>query len=136
MHIHTEKTSSNTHPTDAAIFTWQICQTYRIHGVSAYAAACAPWAHGRQGHYARMCRRQVSVWRQGFKSLQGYPTRIWHFNIWIEYLYGLVMVFGFRFGLNWCRVRGTTKYFIRVAGNWQRMKERKKENNNRKYKYN
>jgi len=95
-----------------------------------------PWAHGRQGHYARMCRRQVSVWRQGFKSLQGYPTRIWHFNIWIEYLYGLVMVFGFRFGLNWCRVRGTTKYFIRVAGNWQRMKERKKENNNRKYKYN
>jgi len=31
-----------------------------------------PWkAHGRDGHHAGMCRRQVSVWRQCFKSLQG-----------------------------------------------------------------
>lgn len=30
-------------------------------------------AHGRQGHHAGMCRRQVSVWRQGFESLQGNP---------------------------------------------------------------
>jgi len=41
MHIHTE-TSRAQPETEAALFTWQICQTYRIREVSAYAAACAP----------------------------------------------------------------------------------------------